>query len=161
MIQHSSIPSAFPRAARAVHADSLYPGLAILVTLMVLLAGWLLWMVVFKIPFYATSQSARVTPDAMVVASFPGGALAQIQPGQMALFLPDTETSNLPSSSGTLVATVAEVDTRRGRVLLLLPDDPEAHSLLYPGLSGQVHVVVRKQSPLSLIVEAARMGASS
>jgi hypothetical protein len=113
--------------------------------------------VLFKVPFYQTSQSAQVTPEAMVVADFPLAVLSQIHPGQEALFVPSLENDGATTTGETLTARVAEVDTTQGRVWLLLTADRAAQSHLYPGLSGQVQVVVKKQSPLSLIVEAVRM----
>jgi multidrug resistance efflux pump len=152
MLQPPAIASTFPRASRAIHADSLLPGLAILGLLIILLAGWLLWMLLFTIPFTVTSQSAQVTPDALVVADFPADALTQIEPGQHARFRPD--------SDGSVAATVAEVDTQHGRVWLLLPTDHDTHRRLHPGLAGEVSIVVRRQSPFSLILEAAGMETS-
>jgi hypothetical protein len=147
----------FPRSTRAIHADSLAPGLAILIVLMVLLFAWILWLVLFNVPFYQTSQSAQVTPEAMVVADFPLAVLSQIHPGQEALFVPSLEKDGATTTGKTLTARVAEVDTTQGRVWLLLTADRAAQSHLYPGLPGQVQVVVKEQSPLSLIVEAVRM----
>lgn len=160
MTAHPTSSTAFPRSTRALHADSLVPGLAILIILMVLLLGWLLWLLLFQIPFYATSQSARVTPEALVVADFPADVLSQIRPGQEALFVPAARGN--PAAQGrALTASVVEIDTVQRKVWLLFTADPEAQRQLAPGLRGEARVVVEKRSPLSLILEAVGMDLST
>ncbi len=160
MIPQPARLSAFPRSTRAIHADSLAPGLAILIIVMLLLLAWLLWLMLFRVPFYQTSQSAHVTPDALVVAVFSPDVLAQIQSGQAALFVPTVEPDGVSAFGGALTATVVEIDPDSGQVWLLLTADRATQSQLYPDLSGQVRVVVREQSPLSLILEAVGMNLS-
>lgn len=109
----------------------------------------------FKVPFYQTSESAQVTPEALVVANFSADVLPYIQFGQDALFVPGIEADSVAGKP--LTATVVDVDTAQGQVLFVLTADRAAQSQLYPGLSGQVRVVVRKRSPLSLLLESAGM----
>lgn len=161
MMQRPVITSTFPRSTRVIHADSLAPGLAILIILMLLLLAGGLWLVLFSVPFYQTSQSAHVTPDATIVASFSPEVLQQIQTGQEALFVPDAEAGGLTETGNTLNATVVDIDAERGQVWLLLDANRAAHSQLFPGLPGQVHVVVDEQSPLSLIIESVGMDVSA
>lgn len=151
--------AAFPRSSRVLHADSLVPGLATLILLKLVLVAWVLWLVLFQIPFYQISQSAEVTPEAMLVAAFPRDTIAQIQAGQEALFVPAAE-SGLPESH-PLRARVVEVDHASGQVWLLLLADRAAQSGFYAGLPGQVHVVVQKRSPLSLVLQAIGMDVSA
>lgn len=152
--------SAFPRSARAIQTDSLAPGLAILIVLVLVLLAWVLWLVFFKVPFTQTSQSAQITPDALVVADFPPAVAAQIRTGQDAVFIPATDLERLSGRSTPLSATVVEVDTT-GQAWLLLTASEELQSQLYPGLTGQVQVVVQERSPLSLILDSVRLNASS
>lgn len=151
--------AAFPRSTRAIHADSLAPGLAILIILMLVLVGWLLWLVLFKVPFYEISQSAQVTPDATIVAEFSGVALSQIQFGQAARFVPQPEAGTANGQNSAVTATVVDIDTAEGLVWLV--PDRAAQSRLYTGLSGQVFVVIREQSPFSLIIEAVGLHSSA
>lgn len=160
MAQRPALTALFPRSSRAIHADSLAPGLAILVTLMVLLLGWMLWLLFFKVPFYQTSQAAQVTPEALIVADFPRDLLSQIEFGQAALFVPGAATDTPAGSGNALTATVVEVDPEQGQVWLMLTEERTAASRLTAGQPGQVHVVVREASPLVLILEAAGMGSS-
>lgn len=161
MAERPAITAPFPRSTRAIHADSLAPGLAILATLMVLLLGWLLWLLLFRVPFYQTSQSAEVTPDALVVGTFPLEALPQIQLGQAALFVPGAATGSLAEADNALPATVVEIDPTTGQVWFLLTADRATRSRLPPGVVGQVHVVVHEASPLALILEAAGIRSSA
>lgn len=160
MTRYAASSSAFPRSTRAIHADSLVPGLAILSILVLLLLGWLLWLLLFKIPFYQTSQAAQVTPDALVVADFSPEVLSQISLYQEALFVPAAR-GEAAASVGTLAATVVDIDRATGQVWLLLRADDETLRQLAPGLPGQARVVVRERTPLSLIIEAVGMDLST
>jgi hypothetical protein len=161
MTQRPAISSTFPRSTRAIHADSLAPGLAILIILLLLMLGGGFWLVLFKVPFYQTSQSAHITPEATIVAEFTPDVLPQIQVGQEAVFVPDSETGSLNETGNPLSATVVEVDPDLGQVWLLLTAERDAQSQLAVGMSGQVRVVVEEQSPLALIVKSVGMDLST
>lgn len=145
--------ASFSRAMHAIHADSLRPGMAILVVLMVVLIGWSAWLMFARVPFYETSRAATVTPDAVITAVFSPEALKQITSGQTGVFRPTIGGVTLITSP--IPVTVSVVDTQRQEVWLTLPAHAKLPVGLTAGTMGEAQILVHQRSPLFLIMEAA------
>jgi hypothetical protein len=73
--------------------------------------------------------------------------------------VPQPEAGTAQGQNSAVTATVVDIDTAEGLVWLV--PDRAAQSRLYTGLSGQVFVVIREQSPFSLIIEAVGLHSSA
>jgi hypothetical protein len=143
--------SSFSRTTRAVYADSLQVVMLGLTFVTVLVVGWILWFFFANIHLYATSQTAQLTREGTIRATFPAASVARIRLGQSAFFY----FADQDGGVNMMRATVAHIDSDRNEVQLLPHVDAISYPHLQVGEKGQVEVVVEECSPASLVIQAA------
>lgn len=143
----------FSRAMHAIHTDNLRPVLVIIGLLLGVLAAWGAWLVFAQVPTYATSQTARLTSQGGVEATFPAEVLPRLQDGQRGEFrLAGAANGGAP---GAYAVIIVAIDSTENRVWLAFPEMLPLPAELLADPQGEVALVVARHSPLSLILQAA------
>lgn len=140
----------FSRSVRSIQADNLVPVLVGIGFFTVLMLGWMLWLFLAQIPFYATSTRATYHQEGYVIATFPPVSLARIRRGQPARLLLAGGSASKP-----IPLIASDVDPVKGEVRLVLHLDDYETPHLQAGETGQVKVTVRQLSPILFILRAA------
>lgn len=141
----------FSRSVRSIQADNLVPVLVGISFFILLMAGWIIWFFLAKIPTYETSTAAVYQQEGYVIAQFTPEGVERIRRGQAAHF-------HLTSANRTLQSIpliVSDVDPIANQVRLILRLDSDAIPQLHPGITGAVQVTVKQEPPVLFVLRAA------
>lgn len=153
MMQDNATPTLFPRSEHALHRDSLLPGGVVLAVLSVLALLWAVWLVGFPVLVYLDSPAAIVTEQQAVRVVLAETAVPQVQVGQAALFVP--QAADDPAGA-PVPLVVVQVDPYVGEAWLAPDASASLPPSFTPGTVGTARIAVAANTPLSLLLQAAR-----
>jgi hypothetical protein len=110
------------------------------------LLAWAGWFFLMPFTLYEVSQTAAITPNNQVTATFPANVLLYARPGQTA----QLELEQLPALTyGTVPLQIAHIQPQaaEGWIVIEFTIDPDS-TLPHPaGLNGTVHLPLHHLTP--------------
>jgi hypothetical protein len=139
-------PIVFARTIRALDADDFRGSNIALALVLVLLAGWTVWLLRGAVPQYQTTRDVRSEANRFV-ATFPPRALDQLRPGQSATV--QFDGSAIPAKVGAIAIDAANGQVRA--ILLPATEDSIATASRRP---TQALIEVERVSPATVLMRA-------
>jgi hypothetical protein len=150
------MPHSFQRVNQSLRADHAIRSNAVIITAIFLLTAWFVWAFRATLPLYQVSTSAHVLPAVanaiQISAEFSASAVADLRPGQPALF-------RAAALSGSFPARVTQIasELRNGKLQVELALEPlQSRTIsLTQGLPGTAQVEVARITPAALLFHSA------